>query len=102
MTMDEYFKMVEAASGVPAPWVPMPGWAAVLGARAINVTLGLFGKHDPTFDPVYVQMGQVFWYLDAARARQELGFAPRLPAETVRDTVQWLRAHMDELKTSAT
>lgn len=58
LTMQRYFAMVEAASSVPAPWLPMPGAAAVLGARLISLGLGLLGKYDPTFDPVYVQVSE--------------------------------------------
>ena len=38
-------------------------------------------------DPVSAEMGQVFWYCDAKRAAQDLGFVPRAPNETLADTV---------------
>ena len=41
---------------------------------------------------VAVEMGQCFWYLDAAKARLELGWSPREPGATLFDTVADLRA----------
>ncbi len=40
-------------------------------------------------------MAQYFWYLDAGKAARELGFgSPRDPADTLRDTVDYVRAHL--------
>jgi dihydroflavonol-4-reductase len=33
-------------------------------------------------------MGQYYWYCSAAKAERLLGFSPRDPGETLRDTVQ--------------
>ncbi len=50
-------------------------------------TLKLFGGLEPqTFE-----MGCAYWYIDSTRAKTDLGFAPRPPAETLRDTVADLR-----------
>jgi dihydroflavonol-4-reductase len=38
-------------------------------------------------------MAQHFWYLDATKARTELGFEARDPQETLLDTVRYLRSH---------
>jgi dihydroflavonol-4-reductase len=37
-----------------------------------------------------LEMSRYFWYVDASRARSEIGFAPRLPTQTLQDTVDWL------------
>ena len=42
-------------------------------------------------DPESVEMAQYFWYLDAGKAARELGFMPRDPADTLRDTVDYMR-----------
>jgi dihydroflavonol-4-reductase len=42
-------------------------------------------------DPVSFEMAQFFWYLDASLAREELGWSPRDPMETLRDTIDDLR-----------
>ena len=80
-----------APPGVKGPFLQVPTVAAWAAARSIYGLKGLFGVWDPTFDPVLVEMSQAFWYLDAGRAREELGFRPRDPRETIRDTVEWLQ-----------
>jgi dihydroflavonol-4-reductase len=42
---------------------------------------------------VAVEMGRRFWYLDAAKARRELGFETRDPQDTLLDTIRYVRAH---------
>ena len=39
-------------------------------------------------------MAQCFWYVDAGKAARELGFVPRDPADTLRDTVNYIREHL--------
>jgi hypothetical protein len=39
-------------------------------------------------------MAQHFWYFDSGRAARELGFLPRDPADTLRDTVKYIREHL--------
>jgi dihydroflavonol-4-reductase len=38
-----------------------------------------------------VEMAEYFWYFDSSKAKRELNFAPREPAETLQDTVKYLR-----------
>ena len=46
----------------------------------------------------YAKAGH-YWYVDARKARRELGFEPRPLEETLRDTVNDLRAQHDDLHT---
>ena len=39
-------------------------------------------------------MAQYFCYIDAGKAARELGFSPRDPADTLRDTVSYIRKHL--------
>jgi len=43
-------------------------------------------------DPVSLDMAHFYWYLDASRAEEELGWSPRDPIETLADTVKDLEA----------
>jgi len=52
-----------------------------------------FGRKVPV-EPESVEMAQYFWYLDAGKAARELGWLPRDPADTLRDTVDYIRAHL--------
>ncbi|MES1208868.1 MAG: hypothetical protein ABUS79_23260 [Pseudomonadota bacterium] len=44
--------------------------------------------------PTSVEMAQHVWYFDAGKAARELGFVPRDPADTLRDTVNYIRRHL--------
>jgi dihydroflavonol-4-reductase len=93
LTVREFFARLSRVSGVPAPWLPLPrsraiaragaAWASRVAAR-IGVRTAI--------DPVSVEMGQCFFYLDASKAERELGWRPRDPNETLMDTVLDLRA----------
>lgn len=93
MTLREFFAKLERASGVRAPWFPMPRAPelAKLGARAAKDLFAKIGL-DFAVDPVSLDMAQFYWYLDASRAEKVLGWTSREPAETLHDTVEDLRA----------
>ena len=38
-------------------------------------------------------MGERFWYVDASKARADLGFAPRDPQETIFETWRYVEEH---------
>lgn len=42
---------------------------------------------EPPIDEISVEMSQYFWYCDSAKAQEDLGWQPRDPGETLRDTV---------------
>jgi dihydroflavonol-4-reductase len=44
-----------------------------------------------SIDPVSVEMGQYFWYVDSTKAERELGWSARDPNVTLLDTVEDLR-----------
>jgi dihydroflavonol-4-reductase len=82
LTLREFFARLERVSGVRAPWLPLP--------RALT-KLGLpFDKLG--VDSVSLEMSQYYWYLDATKAEEELGWSSRDPNETLNDTVDDLRA----------
>jgi dihydroflavonol-4-reductase len=92
LTVREFFARLGRVSGVRAPWVPMPrspelaregaAWIERVAARAGFRT---------SIDPVSVEMGQCFWYVDSAKAERELGWAARDPNATLLDTIEDLR-----------
>jgi len=93
MTLREFFAKLERASGVRAPWLPMPR-APELAKLGVKAAKDLFGKVGLDFDvdPVSLDMAQFYWYLDASRAEKVLGWTSREPMETLQDTVEDLRA----------
>jgi dihydroflavonol-4-reductase len=89
----EFFARLARISGVRAPWLPLPRSrplsrlaAGLMHRVATRVGLGV------AVDPVSVEMAQYFWYVDASKAERELGWTSRDPTETLRDTVEDLRA----------
>jgi len=87
-TVAAFFQRLSRVSGVPAPLLRMPGsrpLAIGIGKLFTRAVRAIGGA--PPVDEVSIEMGQYFWYCDGAKAERELGFSPRDPGETLRDTV---------------
>jgi dihydroflavonol-4-reductase len=93
LTIAAFFGRLERLTGVRAPRLRMPASRPLalglnsLFTRAVRAIGG-----SPPVDEVSVEMAQYFWYCDAAKAERELGWSPRDPGETLRDTVDDLLA----------
>ncbi len=96
LTVREFFARLERISGVRAPWVPVPRMQAFArpGAALVSdlVKRAGAGWLASAVDPVSFEMAQFFWYLDSSLAERELGWKPRDPMVTLRDTVDDLGA----------
>lgn len=93
MTLDAFFGRLSRLSGVPAPKLHAP--RSVLLAKAGAELLKRAAKHVPLtveLDAVSAEMAQYFWYVDASKARKELGWTHRDPMETLSETVEDLRS----------
>jgi len=89
-TFDKFFGRLERLTKVAAPRFSLPAKLTVPGARALH-TLYRQWKLAPPIEPEEVEMAEYFWYLDAAKATRELNFAPRDAADTLQDTVNYVR-----------
>jgi dihydroflavonol-4-reductase len=89
-TFDKFFGRLERITKVPAPFLSLPSKLSLTGARAIN-SLYKHWKLAPPVEPTEIEMADYFWYLDASKARDQLGFDPRDPQETLLDTVTYVR-----------
>ncbi|CAN5647832.1 SDR family oxidoreductase [soil metagenome] len=85
-----FFDIVESCTGVAAPSLPAPRVAAVIGARLLERFAP--GQRASAISPAKADMASHFWYVDWSKAARELGFAPRRPEETIRDTAAFLTA----------
>lgn len=98
-TLGDFFDQLEALSGVKAPKVSLPKEATLQGTRLLSTALKMFGVRSD-LDPVSVEMASLFWYIDSSKAQRELGWEPREPMLTLRDTVRWLQSYHPSLATS--
>ncbi|HEV3471494.1 MAG TPA: NAD-dependent epimerase/dehydratase family protein, partial [Pyrinomonadaceae bacterium] len=89
-TFREFFGRLERLTKTPAPFLSLPSGLTRAGARAVGALYKQW-KLAPPVEPAEIEMAEYFWYLDASKARAELGFAPRDPQETLLDTVNYVR-----------
>jgi dihydroflavonol-4-reductase len=93
LSLAAFFGRLERISGVKGPFLPMPSLRPLalglghLYTRAVKAIGG-----EPQIDAVSLEMSQYFWYCSSEKAERELGWFPRDPGETLRDTVQDLVA----------
>jgi dihydroflavonol-4-reductase len=93
--------LLEKISGVPATKVHLSYPIAVGMAWVMQTLAALQGK-DALITVAGIRTMQNGRDTNAAKARRELGFAPRPFADTLRDTVAWFRANQpDKLKGSS-
>jgi dihydroflavonol-4-reductase len=92
LTFEDLFGRLERLSGVRAPMVRMPKRLAVAGAGFIDSVYRNWKKASP-IEPGEVEQAEHFWYLNATKAQDELGFSPRDPQETLNDTINYIREH---------
>lgn len=92
LTMASFCGKLERLSGVKAPAARAP--RSVLLARvgaALDRALASRTNTKPRFDETSLEMAQYFWYVDSTKAKEELGWAPRDPQDTLRETIDDLR-----------
>jgi dihydroflavonol-4-reductase len=92
-TFAEFFGRLERLTKIAAPKIKISG---DLPVRASQAQAALFRKigRKVAVEPESVEMAQYFWYIDAGKAARELGFSPSDPADTLRETVSYLRTHL--------
>ncbi|HLK91851.1 MAG TPA: NAD-dependent epimerase/dehydratase family protein [Polyangia bacterium] len=92
-TFAELFGRLERLTKIAAPKVKISGDLPFLASRAQAAVFRKLGRKVPV-EPHSVEMAQYFWYFDAGKASRELGFQPRDPADTLRDTVKYIRDNL--------
>jgi dihydroflavonol-4-reductase len=92
-TFAELFGRLERLTKIPGPKVKISGDFPFLASRAQAAVYRKLGRKVPV-EPQSVEMAQYFWYFDSGKAARELGFSPRDPADTLRETVKYIRDHL--------
>lgn len=89
-SFEKFFARLERLTKIPAPRFSLPSRLAINGARGLHALYRHWHLASPV-EPSEIEMAEHFWYLDASKATRELGFTPRDPADTLYDTVVYLR-----------
>jgi len=89
-TLERFFGHLERISKVSAPRFKIPAKLHTVSSKVVEGAYKSLGKTPPV-EPVSMEMSRYFWYADSSKAKEELGFFPRDPQETLYDTVQYLR-----------
>jgi dihydroflavonol-4-reductase len=89
-TFTKFFGRLERLTKVAAPRFSLPSKFAVSGAQALH-SLYRQWKLTPPVEPGEIEMAEYFWYFDTSKAARGLGFAPRDAADTLQDTVTYVR-----------
>ena len=90
-SLSRFIREVAALGNVKAPRLMSPPRLTRIVARASARVSHFFGVPTP-LDPVSVEMSQVHWCFSSDKAKQELGFSPRDPWDTLKDTIVDLNA----------
>lgn len=97
--IEQFFKMCEDVSGVPAPKrILNPSLALILAKSAEKVATKLKQK-SPLPDPVVIEMAGHHWGLKSRYAEVELEFQTRGAYQTLADTVTWVKQNHPSFKT---
>ena len=88
LTIAAFLQRLSRLTGVKVPLLRMPKHRelALQLNQVFNKAVRAIGG-EPSIDEVTVEMSQYYWYCDSAKAQEELGWVPRDPGETLRDTV---------------
>jgi len=90
-TFRELIRRVAEIAGRRPPRISLPLSCSLAGAKLMRRLWRLRGRRFE-LDDASIKMSELFWYCDSSKARDELTFKTRLPAETLQDTVEYLRS----------
>lgn len=88
LTMEDFVGRLARITGVPVPALRLPksSGLAVSLTKVFSGAVRAIGGEAPV-DAESVDLAQHYWYCNSGKAIRDLGFSPRDPADTLRDTV---------------
>jgi dihydroflavonol-4-reductase len=89
-TFEKFFGRLERITKTAGPRLSLPKSLTVAGSKFVDALFRQWNMASPV-EAEAIEMAEHFWYLDAGKARDELGFAPRDPAQTLNETVVYVR-----------
>ena len=87
-SVGELAALVKRETGTPTPRFTSPFWLALMGAPFV-VAAGRITGREPLYTIEALRALRANREISTAKARAELGFAPRPLERTVRDTLEW-------------
>lgn len=90
MTFGAFYELLGKVSSVPVPTFTASRSLGKATARVLSGLEAVGGLEGD--ESIAYAMASHYWYLDAGKARRELGFRPRNPEVTLRDAVRWIRS----------
>ena len=93
LTLDEMFGMLAAITGIPAPKVKMPYFAAYLAVGIENLVVDKLLHRAPAHPFEGVKMAKHRMFFDASKAVQELGLPQSPVEEALARAVHWFRTN---------
>lgn len=90
VSIPDFAREVQHATGAPPPRIVSPAWAARLGVPFVALFARLSGR-DPLYTAESLRAISQNSRVDGSKAASELGHLPRPFAATVADTVSWFR-----------
>lgn len=87
-SIEEFYQQVAQLAGVRPPRATLPyrlAWSAAMVSSKLNLHV--------LPEPTLVEMAAHFWGLGTRYSDSELGYRTRPGEETLRDTIEWLRAN---------
>jgi dihydroflavonol-4-reductase len=91
MPFHEFFGRLSRLADVPPPRLRLPSELKIWSTEGLT-RLARWRGREPGLDRASVEMGEHYFYIDSEKAKDELGFSPRDPQETLKDTVRDLQA----------
>jgi dihydroflavonol-4-reductase len=89
-TFQRFFDRLARLTKVSAPRLALPSKLAVTGAQFVDSLFRQWNMRPPV-EAGAIEMAEYYWYLNSNKAKRELGFTPRDPADTLNDTVTYVR-----------
>ncbi|MBS2022693.1 MAG: NAD-dependent epimerase/dehydratase family protein [Deltaproteobacteria bacterium] len=91
----EFFARLSRIAHVPGPTLRLPSPVKVAAAHLLE-KWAKKNDREPDLPASDVEMGECWFFIDSSKAERVLGFAPRDPNETLRETVKYVQKHFLE------
>ncbi len=90
--MEQTLAVLEEVSGIPAPKMKIPHWAALAAAHVSEGT-SFFTRKPPKAPLAGVRMAKEKMWFNPIKAIRELGLPQTPPKQAFADAVEWFRAN---------